>query len=66
MKCDCSICENHGYGGEARMTLKDTIEFTGGDKTFLDRRKNYLTFYNFCPFCGEKIDWKNIKKFSFK
>lgn len=29
---------------------------------FLDRRKNYMTLFNYCPDCGEKINWSNIKK----
>ena len=31
-------------------------------KEFLDRRKNYMTMFNYCPYCGEKIDWKEINK----
>ena len=61
-KCECSICENHEYDMENRMTLKETKEYIRGDKTFLDKRKCVLTFYEFCPFCGEKINWKEIKK----
>ena len=29
---------------------------------FLDRRKGYMNMFNFCPDCGEKINWKAIKK----
>ena len=30
---------------------------------YMDRRKSTnLTRYNFCPICGRKIDWKNIKE----
>ena len=28
---------------------------------FLDRRRGYMTLFNNCPFCGEKINWKAIK-----
>ena len=31
-------------------------------KEFLDRRKGYMTMFNYCPYCGEKIDWKANKK----
>lgn len=31
-------------------------------KEFLDRRKGYMTMFNYCPYCGEKINWKEIKK----
>lgn len=65
-ECDCSICENHEYDGENRMNIKQTIEYTRGDSQFFDRRKSYLTFYSFCPFCGQKINWKEIKKLIIK
>lgn len=30
---------------------------------FLDKRKNTnLTHFNNCPFCGEKINWKELRK----
>lgn len=31
-------------------------------KDFLDRRKNMMTVFNNCPYCGEKINWREIKK----
>ena len=29
---------------------------------FLDRRRGYMTLFNNCPYCGEKINWREIKK----
>lgn len=29
---------------------------------YLDRRKNLATHYEFCPYCGEKLDRKKIKE----
>lgn len=30
---------------------------------YLDRRKNTnLSRFNYCPVCGEKIDWKGMRK----
>ena len=29
---------------------------------FLDGRKGYMNMFKFCPSCGEKINWKEIKK----
>ena len=29
---------------------------------FLDRRRGYMTIFNHCPYCGEKINWKAIKQ----
>lgn len=59
--CECSICENHEYDMKNRMTLKEMIEFIGDRKEMLDSRHSFLTFYNYCPFCGKKINWKDIK-----
>jgi hypothetical protein len=30
-------------------------------KQYLDRRSGYMTFFNYCPYCGNKIKWKEIK-----
>ena len=29
-------------------------------KQIVDGRKGYLSRFTFCPYCGEKIDWKLI------
>lgn len=29
---------------------------------FLDRRRGYMTMFNHCPYCGEKINWRSIRK----
>ena len=60
--CDCSICENHEYEMPDRMNLEEMLEFTKGDKKFIDGRRGLLTLYNYCPFCGKKIDWVDIRK----
>lgn len=31
-------------------------------KTYIDRRSNYATLYNYCPYCGIKINWKKMRK----
>jgi len=61
-ECNCSICENNEYDGINRMNLQETKKYIKENKMFLDRRTGYLTRYNYCPFYGKKIDWKNIKK----
>ena len=30
-------------------------------KQYLDKRSGFMTFFNYCPYCGEKIKWKQIK-----
>jgi len=30
-------------------------------KQYLDRRSGYMTFFNYCPYCGGKIKWQEIK-----
>lgn len=29
---------------------------------YIDRRRGYAELYNFCPYCGEKINWSAIRK----
>lgn len=60
--CNCIIVENHEYGGDNSMNFLDLKEFIKGDLKFLDGRRCLLTMYNYCPYCGKKIDWKKIKK----
>ena len=28
---------------------------------YLDRRKGYSTLFNYCPYCGTKINWRQLK-----
>lgn len=47
------------YPGMARHLLHK--EYTLKD--YADRRKSTnLTRFEFCPYCGKKIDWKKIKE----
>jgi len=29
-------------------------------KQIVDGRKRYLSRFSYCPYCGEKIDWKTV------
>ena len=29
-------------------------------KQILDNRRGYLSRFGYCPYCGEKVDWKKI------
>lgn len=31
------------------------------EKQLIDGRKGYLMKFNYCPYCGTKIDWKKLK-----
>lgn len=60
-ECDCTIGTSYPvYGGMELVTLDDLKEersriFSGVENIDdIDR-------FNFCPYCGKKIDWKNIK-----
>ena len=61
-KCDCSICENHEYSGSNRMNINETKQYIQNNRSMLDKRKCLSTFYNYCPFCGIKLNWVKIKK----
>lgn len=42
---------------------KEKIQKPFQFKDYADRRKSTnLDRYNYCPICGEKIDWKKIKE----
>ena len=28
----------------------------------LDKNKHYIDIFNYCPLCGQRIDWKAIRK----
>lgn len=42
------------------MTHEYKTDYKASD--FVDRRRGMMTVFNNCPYCGEKIDWKAIKK----
>ena len=62
--------ESEAYGWNSHSSTLNS--FARGNKKalredytareFLDRRKGHMTVFNYCPYCGEKIDWKEIKK----
>ena len=31
-------------------------------KDYIDRRRGLSTLFNFCPECGEKINWRKVRK----
>lgn len=46
------------YGEEFTKGLIKKINI----KDYFDNRKNMnLIKFNYCPYCGEKIDWKELK-----
>lgn len=62
---DCYICKWNDFTHDTLMTLQDLIEASKDSiytmKDYIDRRKSTnITRFNYCPFCGEKINWKTI------
>ena len=31
-------------------------------KHYIDKRKGFMYHFNYCPVCGEKINWKEIRE----
>ena len=67
---DITINESSAWNCDARTMnslslntgiLKD--DYVPAD--FIDRRRNLMKLFNYCPDCGEKINWRQIK-FSIK
>ena len=66
---ECIIGEYYDYGNTCLVTANElkilTEEWHGfySFKDYCDRRKSTnLERFEFCPYCGKKIDWKKIKK----
>lgn len=54
--------ENH-KDSELWRAITDDFRDVYSLEDYCDRRKNTdLTRFEFCPFCGQKIDWKKIKR----
>ena len=65
---ECTIGVYYDYGNTQLVTvgeLKGLIEDWPcfySFKDYCDKRKSTnLTRFEFCPYCGKKIDWKKIK-----
>jgi hypothetical protein len=64
------------FNDDGREVTKDTLSepdwpvyshesgfFSIGSKSeWLDRRKGFITPYVYCPYCGEKLDWRKLKR----
>ena len=48
-------CDLHGYGSMKRKVF--TLADYGDKRTSTD-----LTRFDFCPYCGKRIDWKAIRR----
>ena len=75
---ECIIGCLHNYDNTNVVTLSELEEHIQKEKEYrnpyenwqvheltdyCDMRKNTdLTRFQYCPFCGKKIDWKEIKK----
>ena len=62
----CVICLWHDCECNELMNLEDLImaskESIYTMKDYADKRKSTnITRFEYCPHCGEKIDWKKIK-----
>lgn len=63
----CYICLWTDYVWNELFTLKDLIEASKESiytlEDYVDRRKSTnITRFEYCPYCGEKINWKSIKE----
>jgi hypothetical protein len=75
-KCDCTIgrlCYDDITKSTIEFEVKSTIEKQvsldkfgllkgkpATKKEILDGRKGYISRFNFCPYCGTKVNWKQI------
>ena len=65
----CYICLWHDSEWNELMNFEELVlaskESVYPLSDYTDRRKSTnITQFDFCPFCGEKIDWKQLRKVS--
>lgn len=49
--------------GVGRINERDEIEWIHPFLShIIDRRRNYAEHYTFCPYCGIKLNWKDVKE----
>lgn len=73
-KCDCWIGMLHSFNPtyEDGIYLSDYIEKTKerakdcwwviSPKDYIDGRRKLSMLFNYCPNCGEKINWAKLRK----
>lgn len=59
--CDHTVLEGDGKSWCIEELIGDTRSHKDM-RSLLDGRSGMATKYNFCPFCGAKINWRNLKK----
>lgn len=64
------ILQNEAHGWNSHSKTMNSLT-RGNEKLlkedykasdFLDGRKGYMSMFKFCPYCGDKINWREIKK----
>lgn len=62
--CDHVIMQIFGYYHDPLRTTKDIMSEKSASyrRNVTDRRMGYAVHFNFCPFCGEKLNWRKIRK----
>ena len=68
-KDECFICLWHDSEWNEIFTLEDLVQASKENiytlEDYSDKRKSTnITRFNYCPICGEIIDWKKIHKIS--
>ena len=62
IKDEVSVCNYLSLLYKEYGIIDKEIESTYTLKDYCDKRKSTnLTRFDYCPYCGKKIDWKKIK-----
>ena len=56
----CTVMHIHDFGRDAFWT--QTIAIQDASPEYLDGRRGWSTMFNYCPYCGRKINWRMIRK----
>lgn len=62
------VCNFEIFNGDCISEMKGmetgSVDFTLTDIPYdaVNRKSTNLTRFDFCPYCGKKIDWKEIRE----
>jgi len=57
----CIVGLVYAFSGDKLVDVADVKDLPA---RVLDRRRNMMHHFNYCPSCGKKINWKKIKELS--
>jgi hypothetical protein len=60
-KSDALEILTYNSNGSKQMERHGFVKQSFDALDYLDRRRGFCSLFNYCPHCGIKIDWKEVK-----